>query len=821
MTDVREETAALLDERPELAADLEALLEIDEDGPWTFDDVRLDSGTFGEIVSRGIVEKEDGEYRVADREAVRAGLEGKADGAETTGRGRGIGGRELSELSLGIDRTAAAALVGALALVVFVRLGTADAVFRNGDIVLAANDPYHYRYVVEQLLAMPGFDPGQLDQIGRLPIDDGEPLMVTTMWVAALLLGGTPEAVGTVLAWYPPVTAALTGAVLYLVAVHLTRDRRVALAAVAFFAVTPIHVTRSSVGFADHHAFDGFWLAVTLLGLALVLPRGGVAPSGERRPRTGGSTTSDRPERRRWGGAAVLAVGVAGQTLAWEASPLLFVPLAGVLALSIVSAHRVDAPVTVGLPAIAGVGVGGLLATVPYLLYDWLEPPVILVPLAVTAGAAGSLATSAIFRRADWSARVLLGTLVGTGVIAITGLALLVPSFLAEAALLFPDSQISESISIVSGELGFALGPVLLFGFLFAFALPYLGWWGVVALREHRPEAIVLVVYAGYFLVLSIVQFRFGDLLVVPAAVLGGLGLVRFAAWIGVARAPATSRTEPSGLGSGRGRGIEVDGGDVDRRPEPLDVPSRRDVASYAFVGLFGLLPGAVLSPIRAGLASIPDVDYRVAKWLEGDVRERGLEYPASYVFAQWGKVRLYNYFANGDSLTYGFAREQFDGFLSSADPAGFYAEFGDRVGYVVTATRPTGDLPPDIVYRRLHQRYGSAGEGSGAPGVGHYQAAFTVADGSRKVFRVVPGATLTGSVTAGTTVSVRTSVDVGSETVQYGRRTTAGDDGQFTVRVAHSGEYGVETDDGATGTVDVPESAVYGGNDVEIGDVA
>jgi dolichyl-diphosphooligosaccharide--protein glycosyltransferase len=34
----------------------------------------VDSGTFGEVVSSGIVEKVDGAYRVADREAVRVML---------------------------------------------------------------------------------------------------------------------------------------------------------------------------------------------------------------------------------------------------------------------------------------------------------------------------------------------------------------------------------------------------------------------------------------------------------------------------------------------------------------------------------------------------------------------------------------------------------------------------------------------------------------------------------------------------------------------------------------------------------------------------
>ena len=68
--DVRE----LLDERPDLEPAVEAVLE--PDPPFSFDDLDLDSGAFGELVSWGVVEKTGEGYRVPDREAVRRGLAG-------------------------------------------------------------------------------------------------------------------------------------------------------------------------------------------------------------------------------------------------------------------------------------------------------------------------------------------------------------------------------------------------------------------------------------------------------------------------------------------------------------------------------------------------------------------------------------------------------------------------------------------------------------------------------------------------------------------------------------------------------------------------
>jgi hypothetical protein len=67
-----ESVSDILDERPDLEEALRTIKPVDDQSDrWTFDEVSVDSGRFGELVSRGIVESTDGAYRLADPEAVR------------------------------------------------------------------------------------------------------------------------------------------------------------------------------------------------------------------------------------------------------------------------------------------------------------------------------------------------------------------------------------------------------------------------------------------------------------------------------------------------------------------------------------------------------------------------------------------------------------------------------------------------------------------------------------------------------------------------------------------------------------------------------
>ena len=216
MASVREELAALLAEKPGLRDDLEELRRIDAAGaPWTFDEIPLDSGQFGELVARGIAEAHDEGYRLVDPEAVEAVLEGEstADSPAHPSPGLDPGtARETVTAFLQVrgrpERVAL--LVGVLGLLVALRLLSFPAVFRDGAVVLSGNDPYLYRYWVEQLLAI---GPSEGPSLGGLPvaIATGEPLLVIVLWALSRLAGDTPSAAGIVLAWYPVVASVICG----------------------------------------------------------------------------------------------------------------------------------------------------------------------------------------------------------------------------------------------------------------------------------------------------------------------------------------------------------------------------------------------------------------------------------------------------------------------------------------------------------------------------------------------------------------------------------------------------------------------------------
>jgi len=117
-------------------------------------------------------------------------------------------------------------------------------------------------------------------------------------------------------------------------------------------------------------------------------------------------------------------------------------------------------------------------------------------------------------------------------------------------------------------------------------------------------------------------------------------------------------------------------------------------------------------------------------------------------------------------------------------------------------------------VQSTLHDRFGSATI-SNVGGVGHFRAVFATDDGARKVFRVVPGATIRGPAPA-ETARVRLAADVsipGAE-FEYVRRATV-TDGTFEVTVANPGTYRIGQGDT---TVEVSERAVQAGETVTVG---
>jgi len=771
--------AAILDDRPELRSATEAVLAVDDerDG-WTFDDIPVDSGQFGELVSAGIVEKDDDEYRVADPEAVRAALDGEAADIDSdSGRSLAIS----DALDFDFEARVTGLLAAALAVLFLARTYVIGSIYRGGDIVLSSNDPYYYRYHIEQVAATAG-SAADVGALSVLPSDltHGEPLMVAMLWWVASLLGGSKEIIGHVLAWYPVVSALVTGVLLYLLAVRVSGDRRVGLASVLFLAIIPGHAFRTSLGFADHHAFDYPWLGLTALALVVAL-----------------TAVTNREALRRplpWVAAVGIGVGIAGQVLAWEAGPLLVLPVSLVVfGQTLLDVANDRSPLVRNAPVLAGIGLGAVLAGSVHAVADWQTALVAGTPALLTVGTIVVIATAEVTRRIGGTARQLAAVDAGLGIVGLLlfrfGFTDQWGTFSSRLDTLFRSDGIAETYGLFSAD---AFGFLFLLGLTLFLALPAMAW-GLDLARSDRSGWLVASSYAWVLFALAVIQVRFVGELAPFLALFAGLAFVWTAAWVDIGRPVVT--TSDSGL-------------------RDALVPDTRALGSlFVLFLLFGSL-GMVQVPVKTSQVLTDDGAYGAATAIEADASDRGLEYPDNYVLSQWGQNRMYNYFVNGESESYGYARGNYGTFLGTTEPTQAYERIAGRVGYVVTTE--TSVEEPTAMYVRLHQHFGS--RNGAVDGLARYRPLFVSQDGSYKAFAVVPGATIQGTAAPNATVSVATTVTVSDSEIDYERQTTADRGGAFAITVSTPGTYTVTTDSGDETTVEVTEQAVYDGGNVTVG---
>lgn len=800
MTDVREVTDELLAEKPDLESDLRDVLAVDEraDG-WTFDDVPLDSGAFGELVSRGVVARDGDEYEVADPGAVRASLDGDAATGSNSDEGPTLPSVSLTSKVLpSVSRLETGTLGGALAFVLLMRTYIYPSVFRGEYVVLPSNDPYYYRYWVEQLAAEATgvFDFSVLSGLPG-PVAKGEPLMVATLWWVTNLLGGA-EAAGWVLAWYPVVSALVVAVLVYAIAVRVTSDRRVGLASVAFLAVIPAFAYRTGLGFADHHAFDYPWLVLTAFALVWLadVDREDLSTPGP------------------WLAATVLGVAVAGQVMAWEAGPLLIGAVGVYVAVRAVADVRADRSTLVAAaPILAGLALASVLSHLAHTGYGWHSDVVTYAPTLLLVGVAGVSLTGEAVRRAGMPGFVLGTAEVAGALSSFALLFTLFPSYGASLSrrldfLLFDLGPAENKSIFAGGPSGFFVGPILELGFAWILAVPMLAMASWRAFCQDRKAWLVLCTYGWYFLVLASLQRRFVGELAPFVAVLAGYAFVVLAAKLDLTDLPAFSRDE-----NARGAGRQPARNEDAQTIRAFGLPDRSTITAVAVLFLFVTSAGAAQTGVRHEQVKIVDDKFRASLWMDNYADERGWEYPENYVLTKWGRNRMYNYFVNGESKSYGFAERHYEKFLSSREPESQYRTLRERVGFVVTKDlNLQEEVPAEINYVRFHERFGSAGA-DGASGAGHYRAVYASDDGSVKVFTLVPGANLTGTASPNETVTVSKPVEIEGATFEYRRIVEAGADGNFSVTVPYSGTYSV-----GNRTVSVSEDTIQNGGNVTVG---
>ena len=492
---VEEATRSLVDDQPEIEQPLREVVELDSDSDgWTFDDIPLDSGQFGELVSRDIATETDGDaYQLADPDAVRRAI-GDTPQPETTTEETD---RDFA-LPVGLPavdpRVLATVAVGLLAMVV-TRSMYYTAVFREGYRVSPANDPYFYRWWQAELLERSNgvTDLSMLAQVGDLT--GTRPLTHALNWWFAELLGGTPGAADTVAVWAPIFLTVALGIVLYGLVVLLTDDHRIALASLLLLALTPVHVVYTSLGFLEHRPYQYLWLTLlvfTLVWLAIDVRR--------RQQNTDGRTAATAHLRspQSWAVAGGLAFAVAASAHAWGGSPLTFVPVALYLGLRPTADVRANVPPLPALaPTVAGVGAGTLVAALLHLQFGWHESTAVTAPLLVTVGGVSVALVATVWRRFDLP---VAGLTVTEGVLGVTGIVLLrwlrpedVSRFRGRADDLFGRESATETSSLFATDTGVLLEPLFQLGLGFFLALVPLGVATWYVYREYRPAWLVVV----------------------------------------------------------------------------------------------------------------------------------------------------------------------------------------------------------------------------------------------------------------------------------------------------------------------------------------
>ncbi len=785
MTDterVIEATRSFLDDHPDSDTVLQELLALDaETGSWTFGDAPVDSGRFGELVSRNIVVKtDDGEYRLADPDAVAAGLHGESIPAETDTEPSGLPSVSLPS----VDRRLITGILGVVFLVVATRSLYIRQVYQGERIVSPENDPYFYRYWQETMLEQSSgvTDLSMLATIGEQT--SVRPFTHTVNWWVAEALGGSTGAAETVAAWQPIVATLVLIGVLYALIHALTADHRIALASILLLALSPVHVNYTALGFIEHRPFQYLFIGVLAASLALL------AVDFERRlvdsePHTAALAHLMAP--RSWGLAAALAIAVFASAHVYGGSPLTFIPVAVYVGLRVVvDVRRAVSPLLANGPLLAGLVAGGILALGAHLRWDWHESIAGVTPMLVAGGAIVVVLLGTLWQRLDMPAKALFGVEL---VVAVGGLVLFrelrpedVARFRDRADDLFFRDSATETVSLFSVDQLIIFGPLTQLGISFYLAIVPLGIATWYAFRRYEPGWLAVVSFAWFYLVLATIQVRFAAQFALFSALFGGMGLVYFLGSVDLARKPALfDRTETL---AGR----------------PLKLPETPTIGGYlvavlAVVLLFNL----IFVPTMLGQTQYSDDQFEAAMTIE-EHASTVENHTEEFVLNEWGQNRMYNYFVSGESRSYGYAQSNHLDFISDSDADDWKDEFSGQVGYVALNDRETTD---GSVHTHLFDEFG-AGEQASA----HYQLLFSTAE--VRAFVVVEGAQLETTGEPNETVTATKEVEAAGETFTYERSAEANEDGEVSIRVAYPGTYDVDGE-----LIEVSETAVYDGEGV------
>ncbi|MFA9517428.1 hypothetical protein ACERIT_09465 [Halopenitus sp. H-Gu1] len=811
MADPHAATRTLLEERPVVADTVADALDVDEAAsePWTFEDVAADSGTFGELVSRGIVEGVDDGYRVSDTEAVRSALEafeagagvdgGSVGGVDDGEAGERVGGMAIGEgirgWIEGINPSFVGGLIASMAFLFVYRIITYRQVFREEMVTLPGNDPYHYLYWSERLIAA---DIGFFDLQAIAEVLGGhatnDPFTYILGWWMTALFGGGQESAIRIMAWIPVASALIVGALVAWMAFTITEDERIAVLAVFALALTPAHALYSGIGFTDHHTLDYLWIATIATGLVWL------AADLDRRARSDSETPIRDHLRTPWTWLVAILFGIAVTAAAftWNGSPVFLTGIAAYVFFRAGSDVRAGAsPGLTAAPVAVGLAISVVLLHLIHTRGGLMERAVAYTPALLLGGLVAVVAIGETCLRID---RLSVRTYLGTCLAAVGGFVAIVwqrypeipTRFIERVGFVTGRQEIAESRRLFSGDFAFVFGSIDMFGWLFFLAFPTMIWVSWRCIKRHDPRWLVPCSFGWPLFGFMVFQIRFSGEFSPFAAIFTAVGTVLLFSKLDLL-APAS-----------------VFG---DRSRYRLDVsfglPTTKGLYIAAGLILLASLSLLVIPGIMDTVAH-GDSQVEAIEWMQEDVTEH--DRPA-FVLSDWGDQRLYNYHVFGDSDTYSTgAHRDMEVMLSSTDPDGEYDRFESGVGYLVL-TELNVETTAEQGYTRLVEQLGSAsGE---VDGVGHYRAQFVASDGSVVVFTPVPGATINGSAPAdvepGDRLTVETNVSIPGAEFTYTRYATVDDDGSFSVTVAQPGSYEI-----GDRTVSVSEADVREGRTID-----
>ncbi|GAB7020493.1 MFS transporter [Halostagnicola bangensis] len=814
--EIADRAATFCEERVDGEDTLEELLETDVNHEtWTFEDLSIDSGTFGELVSRDLVTKVDGEYKVSSRKGIRAGLEGESitTNAET---------KTDYEFSspISFDNRTMIALLGSLVFLFFMRILNFRSVFRGDEVVSPGNDPYFYRHWTEQLIAESngitdfGVIANMPDRAART-----RPFTNAANWFLAELLGGDQWAADMVAAWLPVVATLALGLLIYWLAVIVTNDVRVGIASVVLLALTPVHAVYSGVGFLEHRLHQYLWLGVTLVAfawLAVDLQRRRDRTTTDKERSTVSTAIRDHLQSPwTWVTAVALGAGLSFSSLAWGGSVLMFVPAAAYVGLKVALDAREDvSPLIANLPIVGGLLVASALTAFLHFRWGWHDAFVAIVPVLTVAAALAFMALGELWQRLEWPTGGLVGLeaiLAGGGVLVFRYVRPEDWARLRERANdVFFREGATETASLFSADMAVIHGPLSQLGIQFFVALAVLLWTCWVAYKRYEPAWLLLSVYVVFWIAMAAIQVRFAAQLAVPLSVLGGLGLVHMIAWVDLARVPVPFREdEPDGRSSRQSAPTQTarTDGSGDEEPSIVFPSDFSTVFHLALIALIVCGMSLIFVPSLVAQTAHDDGQVDAAMAIDEHAEAIDREYPENFVLSEWGDNRMYNYLVSGESDHYGYANSNFQDFQTDGDPDAWYDQFeSDNVGYVVM-TDTDSDVPANTTQHQLHENLGTGNEEADA--LAHYKLLETNEDAT--AFAVVPGATIQTTTDSDSPVTVTTEQTIGDEAITYEREVEP-EDGTLEVTVPYSGEYTIGDD-----TIEVEEEDVLEGTELQL----